>query len=210
MFVCDGYNSNNQFHFNWGWSGSNDGYFAIGSLNPGSHNFCEQNRAIIGIRPNSGTYYNISVNQQPTDGGTIMGEGAYANGSTCTLTATASSGHQFVCWTEGDNIVSSNATYSFTVSSNRSLYAVFATCTEIPNYNYQITPAATWFSHTSSTSEASCYKKIYRLPLMSGVTYTFKTGCSNGATADFDTKLLLYDSSGSLITSNDDDSECGK
>ena len=209
MFVCDGYNSNNQFHFNWGWSGSNDGYFAIGSLNPGSHNFCEQNRAIIGIRPNSGTYYNISVNQQPTDGGTIMGEGAYANGSTCTLTATASSGHQFVCWTEGDNIVSSNATYSFTVSSNRSLYAVFATCTEIPNYDYQITPAATWFSHTSSTSEASCYKKIYRLPVMSGVTYTFKTGCSNGATADFDTKLLLYDSSGSLITSNDDDSECG-
>ncbi|MBR6440504.1 MAG: C10 family peptidase, partial [Bacteroidales bacterium] len=210
VFVCDGYNSSDQLHFNWGWGGWCDGYFTIGALNPNGYDFNEGCYAIIGIRPNSSsTFYHIVAQTSPVSGGTITGDGAYTSGSTCTLTATASSGHQFVCWTEGDNIVSSNATYSFTVSSNRSLYAVFATCTEIPNYNYQITPAATWFSHTSSTSEASCYKKIYRLPLMSGVTYTFKTGCSNGATADFDTKLLLYDSSGSLITSNDDDSVCG-
>jgi len=31
-FVCDGYNVSNQFHFNWGWSGMGNGYFAIGSL----------------------------------------------------------------------------------------------------------------------------------------------------------------------------------
>ena len=35
-FVCDGYRSDDYFHFNWGWSGSADGYFAIGALNPGS------------------------------------------------------------------------------------------------------------------------------------------------------------------------------
>lgn len=40
-FVCDGYQSDNYFHFNWGWSGSdghgtNNGYWAIGALNPGS------------------------------------------------------------------------------------------------------------------------------------------------------------------------------
>ena len=28
-FVCDGYDGNGKFHFNWGWSGNNDGYFAI-------------------------------------------------------------------------------------------------------------------------------------------------------------------------------------
>ena len=33
-FVCDGYNSTGQFHFNWGWAGYCDGYYAIGSLNP--------------------------------------------------------------------------------------------------------------------------------------------------------------------------------
>ena len=209
-FVCDGYNSSDQLHFNWGWSGNNDGYYTIGSLNPDIYHFNSSCYAIIGIKPNStSTFYHVVTDRSPINGGYVTGFGSYTSGSTCTLTATALPGHQFVCWTEGDNIVSSNATYSFTVSSNRYLFAVFSSCTEIPDYNYQITPAATWFSHTSSTSEASCYKKIYRFPVLSGVTYTFKTGCSNGATADFDTKLLLYNSSGSLIMSNDDDDECG-
>lgn len=30
-FVCDGYNSDNEFHFNFGWGGSSDGYFALSS-----------------------------------------------------------------------------------------------------------------------------------------------------------------------------------
>ena len=28
-FVCDGYDSDDLFHFNWGWGGSSNGYFAI-------------------------------------------------------------------------------------------------------------------------------------------------------------------------------------
>ena len=35
-FVCDGYRSDDYFHFNWGWSGSKNGYWEIGALNPGS------------------------------------------------------------------------------------------------------------------------------------------------------------------------------
>lgn len=34
-FVCDGYNSSNYFHFNWGWYGHCNGYYAMGALNPG-------------------------------------------------------------------------------------------------------------------------------------------------------------------------------
>jgi len=34
-FVCDGYqDADSKFHFNWGWSGSYDGYFASNALNP--------------------------------------------------------------------------------------------------------------------------------------------------------------------------------
>ncbi|MDY0103610.1 MAG: C10 family peptidase [Lentimicrobium sp.] len=51
-WICDGYRlSDNKFHFNWGWSGSNNGYYAIGSLNPGGINFNDENRAIVGIQP---------------------------------------------------------------------------------------------------------------------------------------------------------------
>ncbi len=35
-FVCDGYDSNNLFHINWGWSGSYDGYFELSALTPSS------------------------------------------------------------------------------------------------------------------------------------------------------------------------------
>lgn len=35
-FVCDGYNEEGYFHFNWGWGGSSDGYFLLNALNPGS------------------------------------------------------------------------------------------------------------------------------------------------------------------------------
>lgn len=34
-FVCDGYDGNGLFHFNWGWGGSSDGYYALTSLYPG-------------------------------------------------------------------------------------------------------------------------------------------------------------------------------
>ena len=34
LFVCDGYDSNGLFHFNWGWGGSSNGYFELTVLNP--------------------------------------------------------------------------------------------------------------------------------------------------------------------------------
>ena len=33
-FLCDGYNEEGYFHFNWGWSGELNGYFAIDALTP--------------------------------------------------------------------------------------------------------------------------------------------------------------------------------
>ena len=33
-FICDGYDENGYFHFNWGWNGSYDGYFAITDITP--------------------------------------------------------------------------------------------------------------------------------------------------------------------------------
>jgi hypothetical protein len=34
QFVCDGYDNNGLFHFNWGWSGNSDGYFELSALTP--------------------------------------------------------------------------------------------------------------------------------------------------------------------------------
>ena len=34
-FVCDGYDGNGMYHFNWGWGGSYDGYYKLSLMNPG-------------------------------------------------------------------------------------------------------------------------------------------------------------------------------
>lgn len=51
-FVCDGYNTSNYFHFNWGWGGRYDDFFYINSLNPGTHTYSQNQQALIGIEPN--------------------------------------------------------------------------------------------------------------------------------------------------------------
>ncbi len=57
-FVCDGYDENDMFHMNWGWSGELDGFYALNALNPGGNgtgagegSYNEGQQAIIGIKP---------------------------------------------------------------------------------------------------------------------------------------------------------------
>ena len=69
--------------------------------------------------------YTISVSANPTNGGTVSGGGTYQQGQQCTVHATANTGYNFTNWTENGNVVSTNANYSFTVNSNRTLVANF-------------------------------------------------------------------------------------
>jgi hypothetical protein len=61
-FVCDGYDGNGYYHFNWGWRGDGDGYFLLRALNPdvvgivsavGYNGFMIGNYIIIGLEPNT-------------------------------------------------------------------------------------------------------------------------------------------------------------
>ena len=49
-FVLDGY-QNSNFHINWGWNGSYNGYYALTALNPGGENFTSNQAAVVGIAP---------------------------------------------------------------------------------------------------------------------------------------------------------------
>ena len=50
-FVCDGYDDNDMFHFNWGWSGSGDGFFAIDELDVSSYAFNSDQSVITNFVP---------------------------------------------------------------------------------------------------------------------------------------------------------------
>lgn len=112
-FVCDGYDNNNRFHFNWGWSGAYDGYFAIGSLNLGgggtgstsTYTFNLRNGALLGIQPmtsTSGNSTTVTATANVSSYGSVTGAGTFTNFSdTVSLTARANTGYRFEQWSDG-------------------------------------------------------------------------------------------------------------
>jgi hypothetical protein len=81
-FVCDGYDQNDYFHFNWGWSGSYDGYFKIDNLNPGSESHNYYQNAIVGIKPEAEgeTSAKVVFNVDMT-GQTVSADGVHLAGN---------------------------------------------------------------------------------------------------------------------------------
>jgi len=63
-FVCDGYDDDNNFHFNWGWGGAYDGFYSLSSLDPGSSDFTKGQSAVINIKPASATINFMAVKTQ--------------------------------------------------------------------------------------------------------------------------------------------------
>jgi len=87
-FNVDGYQGNDYFHFNWGWSGSFNGYFYLDNLNPGGNNFTEGQGAIVGIIPTGDyPYYCASTDTLTANAGTIEDGsgpvGQYLGNSNC-------------------------------------------------------------------------------------------------------------------------------
>ena len=67
----------------------------------------------------------ITASVNPANAGTVTGAGTYEPGTTVTLTATANEGYTFTNWTKNGVSVSTNATYSFTVSTAAAYVANF-------------------------------------------------------------------------------------
>ena len=92
--------------------------------------------------------YTVSATVNPENAGTITGipEAAVEEGTEVTLTATAAEGYIFLNWTDAaGQVVSSNAEYTFTVTSDTTLVANFQV------YN----PQATYYTVNVSSNNAA-------------------------------------------------------
>lgn len=79
--------------------------------------------------------YSINAMPNPIEGGSVTGAGTYQEGATCTLTATANTGYYFVNWTKDGEQVSSEGSYSFTVTENAEYVAHFE-CYDLGEFSY--------------------------------------------------------------------------
>jgi PKD repeat protein len=83
-----------------------------------------------------------------------------------------------------------------------SSFSVNAQCISCPQYDFAITPTSSWQTSSSSISSFGC--KVYEVQVVSGLSYIFKTGCGNGANANYDTYIELYDATCGYLAGNDD------
>ena len=61
-FVIDGYDENNFVHVNWGWNGSNDGYYDIALLDPKGYSFSLGQSMLTGVgKPSDEIVYHSEI-----------------------------------------------------------------------------------------------------------------------------------------------------
>lgn len=67
----------------------------------------------------------VTLSFAPALGGTTTGSGAFAQGSTVTVTATPSAGYAFTNFTDNGTVVSTSSSYQFVMAGNKALVANF-------------------------------------------------------------------------------------
>lgn len=86
-FVCDGFDADGFFHFNFGWGGNCDGWYLTSAINTEGGSFNSQQIAFIGIAPDghSNTIYGQFLGNttcmvdEPVDFYHLMGNNKYRN-----------------------------------------------------------------------------------------------------------------------------------
>ena len=103
---------------------------SAGSTNPYSITMNADHNVVANFTLNS---YTIAVSANPAEGGTVGGGDTYNHFSSCTVTAAPKTDYCFKNWTENGEVVSTSASYTFTVSGPRTLVANFTHYLEVSN-----------------------------------------------------------------------------
>ena len=69
--------------------------------------------------------YDVTATANPTNGGTVTGAGTYDHGTNVTMTATPGTGYHFLNWSQNGTVVTTNETFSFTVTQDTAFVANF-------------------------------------------------------------------------------------
>jgi uncharacterized repeat protein (TIGR02543 family) len=145
----------------------NKGYKFIswsdGNTNSFRQFIINQNMDLTATFAATATMYSITANTDANGGGTVTGGGIYAKDSTVTLTATPNENYEFVNWTDMNNNVESNSTFTFTATKAITWTAHFKNNAVTNKYNVTLTAgvggsvagAGSYDSNTEATITAT-------------------------------------------------------
>ena len=135
MFVVDGYTTGGYFHFNFGWSGSGNGWFKLDNITPSqgddySWNGNSQHYALFNLAPNK-TPRTVTATANPSSMGTVSINGGTAGssvsaevieGTKATLTAHHADGYALANWTKNGVIIGTKNPIQVTVGESGNDY----------------------------------------------------------------------------------------
>jgi hypothetical protein len=111
---------------------ANNGFEFVGWLEEGNYIAGADAEYTFTVNSNRSLVANFDVGSvivqataSPVAGGSVTGAGIYHIGNEVNLIASPSTGYLFVRWTEGEQEVSTDTSYVFTIEGNRSLVAHF-------------------------------------------------------------------------------------
>ena len=132
--------------------------------------------------------YTIAVEANPSNGGSVYvgdqpgtTQGTYVNGQQCTVHAIPAVGYTFMVWRENGTQVSTQASYTFTVTNNRTLVANFQAQT------YTI-------SATADPTDGGS--------VSGGGTYNFGQSCTLAATPAIGYAFLKWTKNGTQVSTS--------
>ena len=164
--------ANTGYHFvNWTLDGS-----SVSSNSSISITVTDNANYVANFELNS---YQITATANPSAGGTVSGSGTYNYGETCTLSVNLNENFTFINWTENGVEVSSDETYSFTVTDNRNIVANLLDHTgvgETISIINSLYPNPV--SHTLTVETTRPVDKLEILTINGKVVYT-QTNCGN-------------------------------
>lgn len=141
--------------------------------------------------------YTISTSSSPSAGGSTSGGGTYTHGSLATVTATPSAGYFFVSWSEGGSTVSDSESYTFTLSSNRTLVANFS------QNSYNITTSSSPVSGgTTSGGGSYNYGDEATVTAVAGSGYTFVNWTQGGSVVSSSTSHSFTVTASATLVAN--------
>ena len=127
--------------------------------------------------------YTITLSANPSTGGSVSGGGTFDSGTSRTVTATPNALFTFANWTEGGSPVSTSASYTFTLSTNRTLVANFQAKSNNANLSAlsvsigTLTPA---FNATTTSYTVSVANSVTSLTISATAAHTAATVTGTG------------------------------
>jgi hypothetical protein len=149
------------------------------------------------LTANFGPASTVDVSAVPPEGGSVSGGGPFVTGSVVTVIATPASGYVFVSWTENGVPVSTSASYTFTLATNRVLAANFAapcsvTLIASPPEGGSVSGGGTFLNGSSVTALATTNSGYGFVnwtengaPVSASPSYTFTASADRTLTANF-------------------------